>query len=181
MAIEPNPQQIKELFLLLSGRQLRDEEVKPMADRALLALDDPMAYIDDYPDDEWLVEGYDLDASTDGSLRLLHWVVFDELQSFLSCGDKADEIAERVIDRLIEEGIAVADPPAHLRTLKDYCRYLNEQLAAVAGEQEPKQLVEFDTGLIEDIGLFVVRKKDVARIANLARAYRLRINPAQAE
>jgi hypothetical protein len=175
MALEPNPKHLKELFVLLCDRRISNEEVAPMVDRALLALDDPAAYINDYPDDEWLVEGHDLDASHAGALRLLHWIVFDELQQWLTCGEKPDEVVERVIDRLIEDGIAVQDPPPML-TLDDYRRYLNEQLAALDGEQGPKELVEFDTGLIDDIGLFVVRKGDVARIVELANAYKLRIN-----
>jgi hypothetical protein len=175
MALEPDPKHLKELMVLLCDRRLSDEEVAPMVDRALLALDDPAAYINDYPDDEWLVEGYDLEVSHAGSIRLLQWIVFDELQQWLTCGEKPDEIAERVIDRLIEEGIAVQDPP-RMHSLEAYRCYLNEQLAALGEEYGPKELVEFDTGLIDDMGFFVVSKRDVARIVELARAYKLRIN-----
>jgi hypothetical protein len=168
---------LKELLVLLCDRRLSNEEAAPMADRALLALDDPATYINDYPDDEWLVEGHDLEVSQAGSIRLLQWIVFDELQPWLTCGEKPDEVAERVIDRLIEEGIAVRDPPP-LPTLDDYRCYLNEQLSALDGEQGPKELVEFDTGLIDDVGFFVVGKSDVARITELARLFKLRINTA---
>ena len=177
MAIEPTPKHLNELLVLLCDRRLSNEEAAPMVDRALLALDDPAAYINDYPDDEWLVEGHDLEASHAGSIRLLQWIVFDELQPWLTCGEKPDEVAERVIDRLIEDGIAVNDPPP-LSTLEDYRCYLNEQLGALDGEHGPKELVEFDTGLIDDVGFFVVNKGDVARITELAGVFKLRINAA---
>jgi hypothetical protein len=175
MAIEPNPNHLKELLVLLCDRRLSSEEAAPMVDRALLALDDPAAYINDYPDDEWLVEGYDLEASHSGAVRLLQWIVFDELQPWLTCGEKPDDVVERVIDRLIEDGIAVRDPP-QMDTLESYRRYLNEELGTVDSEHGPKELVEFDTGLIDDIGFFIVRKSDVPRILELAQSYRLRLN-----
>jgi hypothetical protein len=176
MTIEAKPQQLHELFVLLSGRQLSDKEVAPMVARALLALDDPSAYINDYPDDEWITEGYALDESQEGALRLLRWVLFDELSPWLSIGDKADELAERVIDRLIQDGIVIEDPPAQLRTLDEYRLYLNEQLSEPSGESPPKELVQFDPGYTDEVGFLVVNRSDVPRILELARRYRLRLN-----
>jgi hypothetical protein len=178
MTLEAKPQQLHELFVLLSDRQLSDKEIAPMVVRALLALDDPSAYINDYPDDEWITDGYALDESHDAAIRLLHWVLFDELSPWLSIGDKADELAERVIDRLIQDGIVVQDPPTHLRTLDEYRLYLNEQLGALSGESGPKELVQFDPGYTDEVGFLVVNRSDVARIMELACLYHLRLNNA---
>jgi hypothetical protein len=172
--IEADPKQLKELFLLLSNGELSDPDVTPIVDRALLALDDPHAYITDYPDDEWITEGFDLDESQAGSIRLLHWVVFDELQAFLTISDNADELTERVIDRLIQDEVAIEDPPSHLCTLADHLGYLNEQLAAIA--DTPKALLKFETAFTDEIGLFVVNHDTVDRIVTLARDYDLRLS-----
>jgi hypothetical protein len=170
---EADPKQLKELLALLTDRKLSDVEAAPIVDRALLALDDPTAYINDYPDDEWITEGFALDESSEGSIRLLHWIIFDELQSWLTISDKADELTVSIVDRLIEDGLEVDDPPSRLRTLAEHLHYLNEQLAAIAGA--PKELVRFETGFTDEIGLFVVSRNDVARIVALGRAYKLRI------
>jgi hypothetical protein len=174
--IEADPKQLKELFQLLSSAGLSDPELVPIVDRAVLALDDPAAYINDYPDDEWITEGYALDESHEGSVRLLHWVIFDELQDFLTISDNANELTERVIDRLIQDGAAIEDPPSQLRTLAEHLRYLNQQLAAI--EAAPKALLKFETGFTEEIGLFVVSRDAVAGIETLARNYGLRLSIA---
>ena len=172
--VEADPKQLKELFLLLADGGLSDPEVSPIVDRALLALDDPNAYINDYPDDEWITEGFALDESQEGSIRLLHWVIFDELQAFLTISDDANELTERVIDRLIQDDVAIQDPPSYLRTLAEHLQYLNEQLAAI--EAAPKALLKFETGFTDEIGLFVVSRDKVARIVTLARDCGLRLS-----
>ena len=171
--IEADPRQLTELLRHLSSNGLSDPEIAPMVDRALLTLDDPVAYVNDYPDDEWITEGFALDESQEGAVRLLHWVLFDELQAFLTISDDANELTERVIDRLIQDGIAIEDPPSHLRTLAEHLEFLNEQLAAV--EEAPKALLKFETGFTDEIGLFVVNRDAVARVAALALKYHLRL------
>lgn len=171
--IEADPKQLRELLLLLTDHSLSDPEVAPIVDRALLALDDPSAYINDYPDDEWITDGFALDQFQEGSFRLLHWVIFDELQASLTIGDNADELTERVIDRMIQEGVAINDPPSHLSTLAEILHYLNEQLARSA--DSAKTLVRFETGFTDEIGLFIVSRETVARIMILAKAYKLRL------
>jgi hypothetical protein len=174
--IEADPKQLAQLFLLLSSDGLSEPELAPIVDRALLALDDPAAYSNDYPDDEWITEGFALDESHEGSIRLLHWVIFDELQAFLTISDDTTELTERVIDRLIHDGIAIEDPPSYLRTLAEHLGYLNEQLAAVA--DAPQALLKFETGFTDEIGLFVVSRDSIARIVTLARSYHLRLSVA---
>jgi hypothetical protein len=172
--IEADPTQLKALFVLLSNGELSDPEVAPIVDRALLALDDSHAYLNDYPDDEWITEGFDLDESQEGSIRLLHWVIFDELQAFLTISDNANELTERVIDRLIQDEVVIEDPPSHLRTLSEHLQYLNEQLGAI--DAAPKSLLKFETGFTDEIGLFVVDRDAVARIVMVARNYHLRLS-----
>lgn len=170
---EANPKQLYELLMLLSDHGLSEPEMAPIVERALLALDDPAAYINDYPDDEWITDGFALDEFQAGSLRLLHWVIFDELQASLTIGDNANELTERVIDRMIQDGVAINDPPSHLRTLAEHLHYLNDQLASSA--IAAKALVKFETGFTDEIGLFVVRRDDVARIMALAKTYKLQL------
>jgi hypothetical protein len=172
--IEADPKQLTELFRLLSSDGLSDPELAPIVDRALLALDDPAAYINDYPDDEWITEGIALDESQEGSVRLLHWVIFDELQGYLTISDNANELTERVIDRLIQDDVAIEDPPSYLRTLAEHLQYLNEQLSAI--DDTPKALLKFETGFTDEIGLFVVSCDAVPRIVSLAGHYRLRLS-----
>jgi hypothetical protein len=172
--IEAGPKQLTELFRLLASDGLNDAELAPIVDRALLALDDPAAYINDYPDDEWITEGIALDKSEERSFRLLHWVIFDELQDYLTISDNVNELTERVIDRLIQDDVAVEEPPGSLLTLAEHLQYLNGQLAAV--KDAPKALLKFETGFTDEIGLFVVSCDAVPRILALARNCRLRLS-----
>jgi hypothetical protein len=170
-----DPRQLKELLVLLSDRQLTDPEVAPMVDRALLALDDAASYCNDYPDDEWIADGFAIESAEVGT-RLLAWVIFDELSPFLSTGDKADELSEKIVDRLVEDNIIVSDPPASVRTLDDTLAHLNEQLAAQDEPAARKQVLVFATGFTDEIGLFIVSTGDVERIKALAQRYQVDIS-----
>ena len=170
-----DPRQLKELLVLLSDRQLTDNEVTPMVDRALLALDDSAAYCNDYPDDEWIAEGYETDSAEVG-MRLLSWVIFDELSDLLSMGDKADELAEKIVDRLVEDNIIIADPPEYVRTLGECVANLNEQLVALEEPPAHKQILVFATGFTDEVGLLIVHQADVARIKALAARYHVDIS-----
>lgn len=160
-----------ELLNLLCNRRLGDHAYA-VVERALLALDDPESYITLYPDDEWLVEGLDLFASEEVSVRLLNWILFDECGEWLIAGDNADAIAERIVDRLAVEGVAVADPPP-LSTLHSYCDYFNPGLRTLT---KPKALVEFDPGISKQHGVFIVDHRDTPRIAELAHRFALHLN-----
>jgi hypothetical protein len=169
-----DPRQLKELLVLLSDRQLTDPEVAPMVDRALLALDDAASYCNDYPDDEWITDGFAIESQEVGT-RLLTWVIFDELAPWLSTGDKADELSEKIVDRLVEDNIIVSDPPASLRTLDECIGHLNEELAAQEEATSRKHVMVFSTGFTDEIGLFIVNSNDVERIKALATRYRVEI------
>jgi hypothetical protein len=177
MTVATHPAALRELFELLSNHQLNSDDAGAMVERALLALDDPESYLTQYPDDEWLIEGYDLSYNLDdagaASLRLLHWIVLDELGTWLVMGDKADEIAERIVDLLSEGGIAVQDPPPGLRTLDDYCEYFNRELSAL-DNAAPKELIEFDVGMNDETGFFIVDSEHVTRLISLAEQFKLR-------
>lgn len=170
-----DPRHLKELLVLLSDRQLTDPEVAPMVDRALLALDDAASYCNDYPDDEWIADGFAIESPEVGT-RLLAWVIFDELSPFLSTGDKADELSEKIVDRLVEDNIIVSDPPARLRTLSECIGHLNEALAAQEEPNNRKHVLVFATGFTDEIGLFIVNSNDVERIKALATRYRVEIS-----
>jgi hypothetical protein len=177
------PTALRELCSLLSDGQLKDDRLDAAVNRALLALDDPESYLTHYPDDEWVVEGlqldYELDAdydeARDAALRLLHWVLWQELGAWLIVAEKPAETGERIIDRLSEHGIALADPPSHLRTLDEYCEYFNIELAALRAPHVPRALFAFDSGCDNRAGLFIANLQDRSRIVELSQQLHLRI------
>lgn len=185
MPAQPNA--LRELCSLLSGGQLAGDHLEAVVKRALLALDDPELYLTHHPDNEWVVDGYplefELDApateARDAAVRLLHWVLWQELTAWLIAAEKPAETSERILDRLLEIGIALADPPPHLHTLDEYYEYFNIELTALGEPHAPRALFAFDSGCDNRAGLFIALHKDMPRIVELAQQLRLRIAPTR--
>jgi hypothetical protein len=167
------PQELHQLLMLLTDERLQAETADRVVQRVLLALEDPETYVVNYPDEEWIVEGCDLLASSEGSMRLLHWILRQELADWLMSNPDVDAVAEQVVDQLHERGIAIADPAHRFATLTECRQYLSAALAASTNSPQSKAIIEIELG--ETAGLLVVAAAQLPQLLVLSKRAGLQV------
>lgn len=157
-----------ELLRLLTCDDLEPGEPEELTRQILAAPDDP-----EY---EW--------AQGDSAMAMAC-----ELQSamgeFAATSDKIDEAHEQIQDMFDDDfpgfPFELFDH-AHRIDGRVYSRWLNEELAERAVEEGGYEVIEFDTGADDRLTLFVVYRRDVDRILELASALCLNMSaPGRAD
>ena len=155
-----------ELLRLLACDDLEPGEPEELTRQILAAPDDP-----EY---DW--------AQGDASIAMAC-----ELQAimgeFAATSDKIDEAHEQIQDMFEDEFPAFPHEMfdgAHRIDGNVYFKWLNGELAERAGEEGGYEAVMFDTGADDRFTIFIVYRKDVARILELAAALGLRMRATAA-
>jgi len=155
-----------ELLRLLACDDLEPGEPEALTQQILAAPDDP-----EY---EW--------AQGDAAIAMACELQY-AMGEFAATSDKIDEAHEQIQDMFDDDFPAFPHEKfdhAHRIDGDIYFTWLNEELAQHAVEEGGYAAVLFDTGADDRFTIFVVYRKDVARILELAEALGLRMRSTAA-
>jgi hypothetical protein len=184
MDVESERASLAELFRILSNREISDEDEADLVADAMSALANPKAYADavveEDPEESWLAEYYisgePEDLAKDGR-KLLSWIVYHQLMDWVCRSDKLDELLEQIDDCVADAGFEMEpltydyeDEPENPH--EHYFKLAKERLAEVSGQT--KTLIHLDTGMSDEIDVYLVNSADRPRLFELAQHYDLR-------
>lgn len=149
---------------ILTCHRADPEEIDDIMAVLSLAHTDPEGFIDDYPDDAWLVTVYGLqgDALSEALFKLS---LPEVMEDFCVIGDKADEIHEALTDFLDDMDIELDPPEVEIRNWFYLAHDIEVQLAR---KKTAKRIIAFDVSFSDNMSVFVVEAADYDRALNLA-------------
>lgn len=163
----------RELIAMLSCHDAEPEEVEEMMPVLKLALSDPKAYIKEYPEDQWLGEGFDLNTfNPQLAENLFAWSLSAVMVDFVVVGDKGDELCDAVMEVLYEMDIEIQEPNFELANWFEYAEFIEKELVK---NKAGKRLVALDINFSDDISVFVVESADYDKIMELVRYFNLKV------
>jgi hypothetical protein len=165
-------QNCRDIIEMLSCHYAEPEDVEESVPTLLLALTDPGAYIEAFPDYAWLAEIYEREL-TDPKLAedLFACALSGAICDFEVCGDKGDEIFEAVVDVLDDMDIEIGEPDFDRGNWADYAGFIENQLAKLKAN---KRLVALDMDFSDNISVFVVESADYDKILGLVQFFNLK-------
>ena len=165
-------QNSRDLVEMLSCHYAEPEDVEEAVSAMTLALSDPSAYMEAFPDYAWLADMYDREVF---ELKLAEDLFACALSNatigFGVTGDKGDEIFEAVVDVLDDMDIEVGEPDSDPGNWFDYAEFLEKQFVELSAN---KRLVALDMDFSDQITVFVVESADYDKIMELVRFFNLK-------
>ena len=165
-------QNSRDLVEMLSCHYAEPEDVEEAVSAMTLALSDPSAYMEAFPNYAWLAEMHDPDVSGPQLAEdLFNCALSEAISGFGVVGDKGDEIFEAVVDVLDEMDIEVHEPDFERGNWSDYAESLEDQFVKLNAN---KRLVALDMDFSDQLSVFVVESADYDKILELVRFFNLR-------
>ncbi|MBP1203247.1 hypothetical protein JOD97_001261 [Duganella sp. 1411] len=166
-------QKCRDLVEMLSCHYVEPEDMEEALPPLTLALTNPGAYIEAFPEYEWLADIYDPELFEPKLAEdLFACALSDAINDFVVVGDKADEIFEAVVDVLDDMDIEVDEPDFDRGNWSDYAEFLDNQLIKLNAN---KRLVALDMNFSDQISVFVVESADYDRIVELVQFFNLKL------
>ena len=165
-------QKCRDLIEILSCHEADPEEVEEALPAMKLALTNPGAYIEAFPEHAWLADTYDVDQFEPRLAEdLFTCALSGATGAFEVSGDKGDEIFEAVVDVLDEMGIVIEAPDFPRGNWFDYSDFVDSQLIKLNAN---KRLVSLDMNFCDDVSVFVVESTDYAKLLELFEFFNLK-------
>jgi len=161
-----------DLIEMLSCRYAEPEDMKEAVPALMLALTNPGAYIEAFPDYAWLADIYGQELSEPKLAEDLFACALSEaINGFEVVGDKGDEIFEAVVDVLDDMDIEIGEPDFDRGNWADYAEFIENRLVELNAN---KRLVALDMDFSDNITVFVVESADYDRILELVQFFNLK-------
>lgn len=165
---------LHELIAKLSAGSWEESEIESATNELALAIDDPDTYLNEHPDDAWIVEVCDYDKAEYGPL-LQFMTLLSIFAPLSASGDNADEIADEV-EELFDDLELSVPTTSKKQNYEWYEALINNAIAQIHPEKGGFRLLYFHQPIDENLHLIPVYCSDIPRILEISDRFGFKIS-----
>lgn len=162
-----------QLIELLSCGDAEPNDINEIVPILNLALTNPKGYLQKFPDDAWLAEGFDLEKPDSKlSENIFSWSLSPALVDFVVVGSNPTHLYDEVMEVLYDMEIEIPETKFEMESWAEYAEFLEQQLLK---NKTAKKLITFDINFSEDLSVFVVGRETYDQLLSLATFFKLKV------